>query len=199
MIAARSILAVILLTVSLFSPVSAQSVSPYAQDFLTSTFNLETLWEPAASGAFSAYVTRPAGFGRGLESFGLHYGVSLADNVNGKFFRDFAFASLARRRNNYVPLGGSNIWKRIRNAAEYTVVASSETNERSFNWSGLPASFASAGLSNLYQPAEQRTWLATLERTGTNTVGYVVGNIWLEFTKNKLQEHRAARAMIKTQ
>src|SRR5665213_2012170 len=41
MIAARSILAVILLTVSLFSPVSAQSVSPYAQDFLTSTFNLE--------------------------------------------------------------------------------------------------------------------------------------------------------------
>ncbi len=199
MTTAGSTFAAILITISAFQPARAQSVSPYAQDFLNATFNLETLWEPAASGAFSAYVTRPAGFGRGSESLGLHYGVALADNVNGKFFRDFAFAAVARRRENYVPLGGSSVWKRILNAAAYTGVATSETGERSFNWSGLPGSFAAAGLSNLYQPAGQRTWLATLERAGTNTAGYIAGNIWLEFTKNKLQQHRAARVMIKSQ
>ena len=60
-----------------------------------------------------------------------------------------------------------NDCRRVRaaHAVVYTIMAS----DRTFNWSGLPASFASAGLSNTYQPCEQRTWTATLERAGTAT------------------------------
>jgi hypothetical protein len=180
-------------------PVRAQSVAPYAQDFLDATFNLDTLTVPAASGAFSAYVARPKGFPSGTEGLGLHYGVALADNVSGKVIRDFAVAALARRQDHYVPLGKGSFWKRVWNAAEYTVIVAPGTSERAINWSGLPGSFAAAALSNAYQPAEQRTWLATLERAGTNTAGYIVGNIWLEFTKAKMQQHPKMARMVKSQ
>jgi hypothetical protein len=55
------------------------------------------------------------------------------------------------------------------------------TDRRQFNFSGVPASFAAAGLSNLYQPREQRTWPATFQRTGTNAGGYVLGDLAAEF------------------
>jgi hypothetical protein len=181
-----------------FFPASAQSLSTYSNDFLSSTFNVETLWEPAASAAWSAYVTRPAGFGTGADGYARHYGVAVADNVNGKFMRDFAFAAAAGRRDNYIPLGKGTFWKRVWNAVDYTVLTSPETQDHTFNWSGIPASFASAGLSNVYQPPQQRTWLATIERAGTNTAGYIAGNLWLEFTKNKMVNHPRIQRILKS-
>jgi hypothetical protein len=56
-----------------------------------------------------------------------------------------------------------------------------QAEHKSFNWSALPASFASAGLSTAYQPREQQTWSATLQRIGTNSAGYLVGDLFTEF------------------
>jgi len=158
---------------------------------------VETIWEPALSAGWSNYVSKPPGFGTGLEAYGYHYGVSIADNVNGKFFRTFVFAAASGRRDTYEPIRKGGIWKRVRNAVEYTVLPAPEETHKGFNLSGLPASAVSASLSNAYQPFEQRTWRATLERIGTNTGGYVLGNVWLEFTKKTTDTHPHLRLLLK--
>jgi hypothetical protein len=53
--------------------------------------------------------------------------------------------------------------------------------ERRPNFSGVPASFASASVSNLCQPQEQRTWPATLQRTSANAGGYMLSDLVSEF------------------
>jgi hypothetical protein len=161
----------------------AQDIKCYAKDFFQATVSLETIVMPASSAAFSNYISQPSGFGDGAEGFGYHYGVSLADNVNSKFMRKFAFAAASHQRDNYQSLGGGNgFWRRVGNAALHTLFADPKDSRRTFNWSGLPASFAAAALSNAYQPAQQRTWSATFTRFGTNSAAYMGGDAWLEFT-----------------
>lgn len=149
--------------------------------FAKSTFSLETLVLPATTAASSNFVFKPAGFGSGAEGFGYHYGVAIADNVDGKFMRQFAFALASGHPDHYRPKDKGSIFSRFLNAAGHSVFVDPQISGRSFNWSGLPASLASAALSNAYQPREQRTLAATLQRFGTNSGGYLFSDVLTEF------------------
>lgn len=165
-----------------FCPAGRAQSSPYIKDFDQATFSLETLLAPAATGAFSNYVTRPAGFGSGAEGFGYHFGVGLADNVSGKFLRKVAFAAPAGHRDQYSPLGNAApLPHRLLNIVLHSVFTVPQTSH-AFNWSALPASLAGAAFSNLYQPDQQRTASATFTRFGTNAAGYMVGDLLSELT-----------------
>jgi hypothetical protein len=164
----------------------AQSVNNYAQDFVKATFQSpETLWEPALSAggsvAWNDFVSPIKGFGPGFKGYAHHYTVALADNVNGKFMRQFAFAAAAHHEDNYSPTSGG-LWTRVVLAAAHTIYVCPGTDGwgltwKTVNWSGIPASFASAALSNVYQPGPQRNLTSTFERVGTGTAGYAVGNV----------------------
>lgn len=157
-------------------------LSIYARDFGRATLSPETLLAPAATAAISNYWFKPAGFGSGGEGMGYHYGVSLADNVSGKFLRKFLFAAAARHQDSYCPLGSAIPFpQRLGNAALHSIFNVPQTSHV-FNWSALPASAAAAAFSNLYQPDEQRTLSATMERFGTNAAGYLVGDLLSEIT-----------------
>ena len=154
----------------------------YFKSFVDETFkNPGTLIQPAFTAAFSNWVTKPAGFGGGAEGFGYHYGVSVTDNVSGKFLRKFVFAAASGHVDNYQPKEKGKFFRRFMNAAGHSVFVDPQAEKKSFNWSGIPASFASAGLSAAYQPSEQKTWSATMQRAGTNGAGYLVGDLYKEF------------------
>lgn len=164
------------------------------QDFVKSTFTPETVWQPALTAGFSNWVSQPTGFGSGLNGYGYHYGVAIADNVNGKFMRKFAFAAISRHEDDFSPIQTGGKWKRVGLALEHSIFVSPGTSSKSFNWSGLPASLASAALSNAYQPPEQRSVTATFSRFGTNCGGYAAGDIWsqvLQIVKKHPALHRA--------
>jgi hypothetical protein len=151
------------------------------KEFTRSVFSPGTVLVPGTSAAFSQFVSKPAGFAGGAEGYGQHYGVALADNVSGKFIRDFGFPVLFRQNAKYVPdQANAGVWRRVGHACMHSVILGPD--DRRLNFSGVPASFASAGLSNLYQPREQRTWSATFQRTGTNAGGYVLGDLASEFS-----------------
>jgi hypothetical protein len=177
----------ILLTSFRCSSATAQQGATYGRDFVKSLSGA-TLTTPAFSAGWSNYVSKPAGFGSGGAGYGYHYGVALGDNLNGKFMRKFVFAAASGHEENYSPLTRGPIWKRIKNAALHTLYVSPQAERKLFNWSGIPASFVSAALSDAYQPAEQQTWSATFTRAGTNSAGYLVGDIILEFTKKSGEE-----------
>src|SRR5215813_6643216 len=85
----------------------------YFKSFREDTFKIETLAQPVSTAAFSNWVTKPAGFGTGWEGFGYHYGVALADNVNGKFMRKFVFAAASKHVDEYHPKGSGNFLGRF--------------------------------------------------------------------------------------
>ena len=99
------------LAVSLCSAACAQKV--YAEDFFNSTFTPETAWQPAITAAFSNWITQPTGFGAGWRGYGYHYGIAVSDNVDGKFMRKFAFASLSRHEDKFEPITTGGKWRRV--------------------------------------------------------------------------------------
>ena len=182
--------------------VHSQSLDKYRDDFVNATFkSSETLWQPAvsagASVGWSDLVSPIAGYGPGVVGYGHHYAVALGDNVNGKFMRYFAFAAVSGQEDNYSPPKTGGIWKRVGYAALHTFIVAPEASSKTFNWSGVPASVASAALSNAYQPAPQRTWSATFERAGTGTAGYAVGNIWNAITESLKDRHPSLHVMMR--
>jgi hypothetical protein len=163
--------------------VAAQSpdATEHFKEFTRSVVSPGTLLVPGASSAFSQFVFKPGGFDSGAEGYGQHYGVALADNVSGKFIRDFGFPVVFRQDGKYAPdQANAGVWHRVGHACMHSVILG--TDKRQLNFSGVPASFAAASLSNVYQPPEQRTWSATLQRTGTNAGGYVLGDLVSEFS-----------------
>ena len=169
----RPVLIILLALAAFLGCATAQAqLSAYGKDFVDATFSWETFILPAATGAASNYLFKPSGFGSGAEGLGYHYGVGLADNVSGKFLRKFAFAAAASHRDQYSPLGSTKPFKqRLLNVVLHSLFTDPQASH-AFNWSSLPASFAGAALSNVYQPDQQRTVLATFERSGTNAAGY---------------------------
>ncbi len=107
----------IAMAIALSRTAHAQQV--YVQDFVKSTFTPETVWQPALTAGFSNWVSQPTGFGTGLNGYGYHYGVAIADNVSGKFMRKFAFAAISTTtKTGFLP------FKRAANG-----------NELDWNWS----------------------------------------------------------------
>lgn len=162
------------------------SLADYGNDFLGSTFELETVWEPAATAAFSNYVTQPAGFGTGSIGYARHYWVAVADNVNGKFMSKFAFAAASKREDCYQAVPKTGFWRGIRIAALHSIYTDGTDSFESLRWSNFawyaaPASLASAGLSNTYQPAAQRSWSATSIRFAEGFGGHAGGDIGTQF------------------
>jgi hypothetical protein len=174
-------IAFIALVICLCSVMQAEE-NKYFESFTDDTFkNPGTLVQPSLTAAFSNWITKPAGFGTGGEGFGYHYGVALADNVNGKFMRKLVFAAASKHVDKYEPKGSGKFFGRFMNAAGHSIFVDAQAEHKSFNWSALPASFASAGLSSAYQPSEQQTWSASLQRAGTNSAGYFAGDLFSEF------------------
>jgi hypothetical protein len=179
--AIRSSRATAIFLVCCLSTLAQAQVGVHFKNFRDATFRVETIALPAVTAAASQFIFRPAGFGTGAEGYGYHYGVSLADNVNGKVMRKFVFAAASGHLDHYKAMEKGIIFRRILNATGHTIFVDPQSENKSFNWSGLPASLASAALSNGYQPSEQRTWSATLQRVGSNSAGYLIGDMFAEF------------------
>lgn len=172
---------VLMATIVCMGSAAQAEENKYFKSFGQETFRIETIAQPAFTAAFSNWVTKPAGFGSGAEGFGYHYGVALADNVNGKAMRKLVFAAASGHVDEYHPKDSGNFFSRLMNAAGHSIFVDPQAEHKSFNWSALPASFASAGLSSAYQPREQQTWSATLQRAATNSAGYLAGDLFVEF------------------
>jgi hypothetical protein len=184
----------------------AQSLKVYGDDFVKETFRSpETLWEPALAAGTSVgwndFVSPIKGYGPGWPGYGHHYVVALADNVDGKFMRQFVFAAASGHEDNYSPKSGG-IWKRVGNAALHTIWVCPGTSDwkltaRTLNWSGIPASFTVAGLSSVYQPAPQRSISSTFERVGIGTLGYAGGNVLNAFVDAVKDSHHKLHMLLR--
>jgi hypothetical protein len=111
-----------------------------------------------------------AGYGQGAGAFCKRYAAAWTDATSGRLFRNSIYPILLHEDPRYFRRSASaGFGGRIGYAVSRVLVTRTDSQAGSFNWSKLFASFSSAGLSNLYYPAQNRGVGLTLTNVG---IGY---------------------------
>jgi hypothetical protein len=118
-----------------------------------------------------------AGFGQtkddpkswGEESWGpfaKRYAASFADQTNENIMTEAVVPSLLKEDPRYFRLGTGGFFKRTGYAVSRIWVTQTDAGHRTFNFSEIMGAGASAGISNIYYPREDRTMSANFSRWG---------------------------------
>ncbi|HEV3037352.1 MAG TPA: hypothetical protein VHA33_06165 [Candidatus Angelobacter sp.] len=140
---------------------------------------------PVAAYAVQAGVSQAtdthAGYGQGLGGYGKRFGAALLDGTSARFFGTYAFPSLLHQDPRYFRKGDGSAWSRVGYSLTRSFVTRADSGKRQPNWSNVFGKFTSAGLSNLYYPAEDRGGNLTLTRVAISLSYQTLGNFAIEF------------------
>lgn len=118
---------------------------------------------------------------QGAQGYGKRFGAAYADQAIGNFFTEGIVPALAHEDPRYFRKGMGSAWSRIGYAMSRTVVTRSDNGGSQFNYSEIAGNAASAGMSNLYYPAADRTWGETGEKFAIQVASDSAFNVLLEF------------------
>jgi hypothetical protein len=151
--------------------------------FTASLISVGTVASPAASTVLSQVLTSHDGFASDAAGYGHHYAINLIGNTSGKFFGKYLLPTAFHQDDVYIPArSGASLAARIGHISKHLLITSSADHRRSvFNVAALPNSLWNAALSNVYQPAPQRTAGASATRLAYNVAGFVLGDAYEEF------------------
>ena len=134
---------------------------------------LEDSFDPYAyviAGAFAGFgQTKDDPKSWGEESWGpfaKRYAASFADQTNENIMTEAVVPSLLKEDPRYFRLGTGGFFKRTGYAVSRIWVTQTDAGHRTFNFSEIMGAGASAGISNIYYPREDRTMSANLSRWG---------------------------------
>lgn len=105
----------------------------------------------------------------GEESWGpftKRYAASFADQTIENMMTEAVVPSLLREDPRYFRLGKGGIFKRTGYALSRTFVTRTDTGKRTFNFSEVMGAGASAAISNIYYPRDNRTLSSNLSQWG---------------------------------
>jgi hypothetical protein len=81
----------------------------------------------------------------------------------------------------YYTLGHGGFFRRTGYAASRLLITKTDSGGRTFNFSEIVGNGAGAGISNLYYPAQERTWTKTQQKWLTQVAIDGVFNVFKEF------------------
>jgi hypothetical protein len=128
-------------------------------------------------------------FGQGAEGFGKYYGGAFADQAIGNFMTEALFPVALRQDPRYFTKGKGGFWKRTGYAISREVVTRGDNGHNEFNTSELAGNAVAAGISNLYYPAQDRSFSNTADKWGQQIGLDTLFNVMKEFwpdTRHKL-------------
>jgi hypothetical protein len=128
-------------------------------------------------------------FGQGAEGFGKYFGGAFADQAIGNFMTEALFPVALRQDPRYFTRGKGGFWKRTGYTISREVVTRGDNGHNQFNTSELAGNAAAAGISNLYYPAQDRSFSNTADKWGQQIGLDTLFNVMKEFwpdTRHKL-------------
>lgn len=133
-----------------------------------------------ASNSYSAW-------GQGTEGYSKRYAAGYADDFIGTMIGSALLPSLLKQDPRYFYKGTGSTRSRILYAIANSVVCKSDSGHWQPNYSSIGASFASAGISNLYYPAANRNGMTlTFQNFLIDKATGAAQNIFQEFVVRKL-------------
>jgi hypothetical protein len=133
------------------------------------------------------------GYGQGAAGYWKRYGASFADNTDENFWTGAILPTLLHQDPRYYQLGKGEFLHRVVYAVSRQFIIRSDLGHSEFNISEIAGSAISAGISNAYHPAQDRTLTNTVSvwwtQVGWDTVGSVVKEFWPDI-RRKANRHK---------
>jgi hypothetical protein len=152
------------------------------QKFITATqdsFDYSALFIPTALAGINLARKATPEFGTGASGFGQYWWHGALDQTSENMFVEFVVPALTHQDTRYYTLGHGGFWKRSGYALSRAVVTRTDAGNEAFNVSEVGGAALSAGLSNAYYPAAERTVGSTMSQWGLN-VGIDAGTFWFK-------------------
>lgn len=133
------------------------------------------------AGIWQASQTSKEGYGQGWNAYGSRFGAAFADSESSDFFGEFLFPSLFHQDPRYFRLRDGPVVRRGVYAVTRILVTHGDNGKHQFNFSEFLGGFASAGVSNLYYPSDQRSASDVVYRAGLGFATDAGWNLLKEF------------------
>jgi hypothetical protein len=121
-------------------------------------------------------------WGQGAQGYGKRYAAAYGSFLTNTMLGDALFPILLRQDPRYFYKGTGSVYSRALYAIANAVICKGDNNRWQVNYSGILGGLASAGLSNLYYPAVNRSGFGlTFEGAAIGAGFGAVGNLLQEF------------------
>ncbi len=122
-----------------------------------------------------------ASWGRSPAAYGKRYATTFSDDAIATFMTTAIMPTLLHQDPRYFQLSEGSPWHRAGYAATRSFVTLARSGNSQFNYSDVAGNAVAATVSNLYHPAEDRSWSGTLTRWGTQMMWHVLSDELQEF------------------
>jgi hypothetical protein len=124
--------------------------------FLHDSVDPETFLSAGFGAGISQAENDDPSFGQGGAGYGKRYGVGYIDEVQFRFFKEFAYPTIFSEDPRYYRMGQGPAGRRFLHAVAHSVVAYNDHSEPMFNLSEWLGEISGTSLSNLYHPGARR-------------------------------------------
>jgi hypothetical protein len=132
--------------------------------------------------AFQSYeLTQYPELGTGDVAYGRYYWRGLLDGVSNSYFSEAIVPVLTHEDARYFTLGHGGFFKRLGYALTRVVVTYDDSGHNTFNCGEVCGDFASAAVSTVYYPPQERGIVKISEGWGTQLESAALNNIAKEF------------------
>lgn len=121
------------------------------------------------------------GFGQGMQGYGKRYGAAFADQVDGNIMVGGAFPTILKIDPRYFQLGRGSLNRRFGYAISRIFIARTDSGKSLFNIPEFAGNATAIAISNVYYPASDRSFSASLSDWGTQMGLDAFGNELKEF------------------
>jgi hypothetical protein len=121
------------------------------------------------------------GFGQGMEGFGKRYGAAFADQVDGNIMVGGLYPTILKIDPRYFRLGRGSFVRRFSYGISRVFVARTDSGHSVFNTPEFAGNATAIAISNIYYPADDRSWSNSLADWGTQMGLDALGNELKEF------------------
>lgn len=123
----------------------------------------------------------PAGYGQGATGYGKRYGASMANRASTNLIGSYFLSSVLHDDPRYFVMGDGSLKQSVKYALRRVVIVRKDDGGEAFNWPGVIAPLAAAGLANTYMPDAQRTVGYTLQNYGWSIAASAGVNLLKEY------------------
>lgn len=120
-------------------------------------------------------------FGQGLKGYARRAGTAFGDQMIGNMMTEGVMPSVFHEDPRYFRIGEGSFGRRLFYAVRQTVVTTTDSDHKTFNFAEWTGNSVAVGLSNLYYQ-DGRTWQDNVERLlvqcGTDTLSNVLKEFW---------------------
>jgi hypothetical protein len=152
------------------------------QKFVTATqdsLDYSALFVPSVLAGINLARRNTPEFGTGAVGYGRYWWHGALDQTSENYMVEFVVPALTHQDTRYYTLGHGGFFKRTGYALSRAVVTRTDAGNEAFNVSEVLGAGMSAGLSNAYYPAPERTVGNTMSQWGLN-VGIDAGTFWFK-------------------